>query len=119
MTVETNETEKKTKTTRKEKRPDLPGVDTIVTLAEEGPENITPLGAVVYVGPAMKTIPQFAVFSNGLPKALENAKADCPAIHGLIVPTSRLNDVTIALKRTGSKESILFKKVQNYLGSED
>lgn len=114
--TEANETDK---STRKDKRSAPPKVDVVKTLAETGPEQIIPLGTVVYVGPAMKTVPQFAVFSNGLPKALEVAKVDCPAIEGLIVPTTRLNEAMVALKQTGSKESILFEQVQNYLGSED
>lgn len=114
--TEANETDK---STRKDKRLAPPKVDVVTTLAETGLEQIIPLGTVVYVGPAMKTVPQFSVFSNGLPKALEVVKVDFPAIEGLIVPTTRLNEATVALKRTGSKESILFEQVQNYLGSED
>lgn len=116
MSGEANDTRK---STRKEKRSDLPEVKVPATLAESGPEQVVPLGTMVYVGPSLKTVPQFAVFSNGLPESLETATADCPAIQGLIVPTARLHEATVALKRTGSKESILFEQVQNYLGSED
>ncbi|AYP68501.1 hypothetical protein EalM137_00051 [Exiguobacterium phage vB_EalM-137] len=112
-------TQEATKSTRKEKRLDPPKDGVVVTLAETGSEQIIPLGSVVYVGPTLKTVPQFAVFSNGLPKALESLKVNCPAIEGLIVPTARLNNATVALKQVGSKESILFEQVQNYLGSED
>ena len=112
-------TQEATKSTRKEKRLDSPETDISATLADTGPEELIPLGTVVYVGPALKTVPQFAVFSNGLPKALETAKSDCPAIEGLIVPPAGLNEATVALKQMGSKESILFEQVQNYLGSED
>lgn len=111
-------TQEVSKSTRKEKRLDSLETGATATLADTGPEKLIPLGTVVYVGPALKTVPQFAVFSNGLPKALESAKADCPAIEGLIVPPAGLNDAAVALKQTGSKESILFEQVQNYLGSE-
>ncbi|TCI25570.1 hypothetical protein EVJ32_09620 [Exiguobacterium sp. SH5S4] len=114
----TEESKEHIKPPRKEKRLELPKTGFVTSLAEDGPEQIVPLGTVVYIGPPLKTVSQFAVFSNGLPESLELARVECPAIGGLIIPTKDLNEATIALKRTGSKESILFEQVKKHLGSE-
>lgn len=116
MTGEANET---TKQPRKTKQVEVTKPDDVAGSDAKQTKEPVPSETSVYIGPSLKTVPQFAVFSNGLSDALKAAKEDCPAIGGLIVPTAKLNEATVALKKAGSKESILFEQAQKFLGSEN
>lgn len=79
-------------------------------------ENKEKFETVIYCGPTLRKVDLRSnqVFNNGIPKLYETAMKECPAVRSLFVPVKNLTKVQAALTNSGSPESILYKKVQNY-----
>lgn len=73
---------------------------------------------VIYCGPTIRKVDlrQNQVFNAGIPETYSEVIQECPAIKSLIVPVSQLPKVKSALSVSSSPESILYKKVNTFLG---
>lgn len=73
---------------------------------------------VVYIGPDLAIVPQFSVFSNGVPSYLAREIEKRPLIGHLLVPVKSLSAAQEKLKVIGSKEYVLYQEAQKQVGSE-
>lgn len=70
----------------------------------------------MYIGPTIPgVVKKGTVFIGGLPKGLDDAKRDVPAIGNLVVPIGEATKATQALKEQGSVEHVSYRKVLSYL----
>ena len=70
---------------------------------------------LVYIGPNTKKLPQYAVYSNGLPKEAQEYIKQCPALAALFVPVSKLHEVQANIQDSASAESIFYAKAKEFL----
>ncbi len=70
-------------------------------------------GTVVYCGPTITgLVKQNTIYNNGLPKALEAAVAERPALAGLVVPLEDFPQAMAQLRGKTGKIYTLYRAVQ-------
>lgn len=71
---------------------------------------------LVYCGTSINgELPQFAIFTNGIPQQLETRIKECPSIKTMFYPVEKLSEVRARLKIQGTREHSLNKKITEYL----
>ncbi|WNF36409.1 hypothetical protein RJD24_18605 [Bacillaceae bacterium IKA-2] len=71
---------------------------------------------LVYCGPSINgELPQFSIFSNGIPDELETRIKECSSIKSMFHPVTKLSEVRSRLETQGTREHSLFKKIKEYL----
>lgn len=71
---------------------------------------------VIYMGPTVgNVLCQYTVFTDGVPKAMEELMEDCPAVRNLFVEVAKINGFEVEMKEDGSIQSVYYKKVREYL----
>ena len=71
---------------------------------------------LAYIGPTIQgVVTRGTIFSNGLPKALEEELKDKPFLNGLVVPVSHLASAQAELKKEESPINIFYKKAIEYV----
>lgn len=81
-------------------------------------EPVTKAETMVYIGPDLTLVPQFSVFSNGVPSYLAREIEKRPVLEQLLVPVKSLSMAQEKLKVIGSKEYVLYQEAQKQVGSE-
>lgn len=81
-------------------------------------EPVTKAETMVYIGPDLALVPQFSVFSNGVPSYLVHEIEKRPVLGQLLVPVKSLSAAQEKLKVIGSKEYVLYQEAQKQVGSE-
>lgn len=79
-------------------------------------EQKVPEEPMVYCGPSFPagSLPQYAVFKNGIPEQAKEAGKDCPALMHLFKPVSKLAETRVNLGKVGSRDFQLYQSVTNY-----
>lgn len=88
-------------------------VETTETTATAGTEEtVNEAEPVAYLGPDLKNIAiNGTVYTNGLPKALEDKIKEIPALRGLLVPISQLAAAGVAITTKGTAINNLYNAV--------
>ena len=70
---------------------------------------------VVYCGPDIPHVARSFTTYAEIPEALSEEIAKCPTISALIVPISKMAETRRALKKTGTREAILYGHIQKFI----
>lgn len=71
---------------------------------------------MMYMGPTVgNVLSQYCIFTNGVPKDVEELMEECPAVKNLLIEVSGINAFETAMHEDGSIQSVYYKKVQEYL----
>lgn len=83
------------------------------TKKKEGPKQGDGQGqTVMYLGPTIKgVVATGTIYSNGLPKALEEEMKKQPLIKELLTPVGQIAEKQKALKDNGSAISVIYGKI--------
>ncbi len=73
-------------------------------------------GQLIYAGPTItNVVKQYTIYTNGLPKILEEKIEEVPAIKKLIVPVNRLREVRDKIETTGTAYNVFYKQIEDYI----
>jgi len=75
----------------------------------------------IYLGPNLpnNSLVQHAIFTNELPPYVQEHMEKCAAIKELLVPVSRLAEVSANLGVPGTKDQIMFEQISKYVRGEN
>lgn len=79
-------------------------------------EQTIPAEPLVYCGPSFPagSLPQYAVYKNGIPEQAKEIGKDCPALMHLFKPVSKLAETRVNLGKVGSRDFQLYQTVSSY-----
>lgn len=70
--------------------------------------------SLIYVGPPVKGLARYSLFTNGYPKIHEEHKANCPAFTAMFIEPKKLPEFEKKISNPNSAESIFYHKVSKY-----
>jgi len=73
---------------------------------------------LIYVGPTIKQLTQYASFIGGLPVHMKEHFEKCKVLEKLFIPTNQFQSFEKQLADANSVERMLFQKVKDYFQSE-
>ncbi|MER2126294.1 hypothetical protein [Solibacillus sp.] len=68
----------------------------------------------MYVGPATKLLPKYAIYEGGLPSFLDEHFEKCTALCKVFIDPLKLTEHQIAIADGSSVQAMLYKKVEEY-----